>query len=381
MKVNIGNLEVGKVYKNYKAMCEALGVKVEAGNSKKSQIKEWERFFYYSKQGNKFIIEEIYEEPLDKVENRGGANNQLKHAQKLDDTLMHLLDNEEDKVLFLTINRLLLKMNMVNVNFAYGNRFKEKVSNYLDIEEAFIEEFFNATKRTLHSNIESMLNRLKNRALINWHTVKMICVAETHVKTTELGDIKVDSHVTYDEYNNEQIKLSVTTNPTLVYRIATDEEDGLISEVEGIVLDELKCKSKRDVVVKEKWKVFMKKVNTILFERANIVFHYDSYKIIRNEDRLAREVKNADPCLTEEEVYHCLDMLNLNYDVQSQLLSNWERRRNNTYLDALCGDINTKYKFRLSEDYMENGRVLIDKFINSHHKDFTGDLKKIKVAM
>ena len=62
-------LEVGE-YKNYKAICEAMGWEITSGNSKKKQMKELERCCKYHKEGNKFVIEEIYETPLPIVDKR-----------------------------------------------------------------------------------------------------------------------------------------------------------------------------------------------------------------------------------------------------------------------------------------------------------------------
>ena len=47
------------------------------GNAKKAQLKEWARYFDYQKDGNKFIITEVFDEPLDKYDartfNSGGS--------------------------------------------------------------------------------------------------------------------------------------------------------------------------------------------------------------------------------------------------------------------------------------------------------------------
>lgn len=66
----IRNLTVGQVFKNYKALCEFLGEAVKTGKSKQLQVKDWERFFVSHKEGNKIIIDEIYETPLEKVDGR-----------------------------------------------------------------------------------------------------------------------------------------------------------------------------------------------------------------------------------------------------------------------------------------------------------------------
>ena len=73
--MKIENLQIGQVLKSYKQLCEVLEESVTAGNSKKSQIKEWERYFNYHKEGNKFIIDEIYDAPLKKTDKRMYGNN------------------------------------------------------------------------------------------------------------------------------------------------------------------------------------------------------------------------------------------------------------------------------------------------------------------
>lgn len=70
-------LEVGQVYKSYRQVCEALGEKVEAGNSKKAQLKDWDCHFKYEKQGNKFIITEIYETPKEREDLRALGKNSV----------------------------------------------------------------------------------------------------------------------------------------------------------------------------------------------------------------------------------------------------------------------------------------------------------------
>ena len=56
-------LEVGE-YKNYKAICEAMGWEITSGNSKKKQMKDLNNLCNYHKEGNKFIIDEVFENPI-----------------------------------------------------------------------------------------------------------------------------------------------------------------------------------------------------------------------------------------------------------------------------------------------------------------------------
>ena len=54
------------IVKNYKEMCQILGQEEKAGNSKTAQIKEWNRYFDFSRDNQKSIIKEIYDKPFPK---------------------------------------------------------------------------------------------------------------------------------------------------------------------------------------------------------------------------------------------------------------------------------------------------------------------------
>lgn len=73
-------LKIGHVFKNYKAICEWLGVKPASGNTKISHMKEFDRYCKYHKDGNKFIIDEVYDVPRDKVDRR--ENNSCRRYRK-----------------------------------------------------------------------------------------------------------------------------------------------------------------------------------------------------------------------------------------------------------------------------------------------------------
>ena len=84
--LNSNTLKPNQIFKNYKELCSYLGEEIKAGCSKQAQIKEWERYFSYKKEGNKFIITEVFDSPKDKIDNRGGNN--LKNVKPMLDYLM-----------------------------------------------------------------------------------------------------------------------------------------------------------------------------------------------------------------------------------------------------------------------------------------------------
>jgi hypothetical protein len=59
------------IIKNYKIMCELLNEKVSGGGStKKAQINRWKRYFEFHRDGQKYIIDKIYNNPLIAIDQR-----------------------------------------------------------------------------------------------------------------------------------------------------------------------------------------------------------------------------------------------------------------------------------------------------------------------
>ncbi|MEY9867734.1 hypothetical protein ABIE66_003113 [Peribacillus sp. B2I2] len=68
---------------------------MKTGYSKQAQLKEWEGYFTYLKDKNKFIIKKILDDPIVKVEHRGG-NNKLAYADKMYEMLTYILSKQEE---------------------------------------------------------------------------------------------------------------------------------------------------------------------------------------------------------------------------------------------------------------------------------------------
>lgn len=54
---NINKIAENQIFPNYKALCEYVGQPVLSGNSKRAQIKQWQRYFDFSRNGQKIKIE------------------------------------------------------------------------------------------------------------------------------------------------------------------------------------------------------------------------------------------------------------------------------------------------------------------------------------
>lgn len=72
MGIYTTKLKPNQTFKNYKELCIFLNEPVKTGKSKQLQLKEWERYFSYRKDGIKYIIIEVFDAPKEKIIKTGG---------------------------------------------------------------------------------------------------------------------------------------------------------------------------------------------------------------------------------------------------------------------------------------------------------------------
>ncbi len=83
--MNIDALEVGKTYKNFRELSACLGYDVPpAGNSKKSVLKEIERFYELTRQDNSITVTSRRDQPLPQIRKQG---NHVKYTELLQEIL------------------------------------------------------------------------------------------------------------------------------------------------------------------------------------------------------------------------------------------------------------------------------------------------------
>ena len=78
--MNIDNLHIGDVIKNYYALCDEIEEPIKSGKSKKYQLEDFMRYFTWEKSGHKFIITNIYNCPIPKKKKQ----NNLGHYRRKD---------------------------------------------------------------------------------------------------------------------------------------------------------------------------------------------------------------------------------------------------------------------------------------------------------
>ena len=258
------NLYIGMVIKNYKLMCQLLNQEEKTGNAKKAQQKEWKRFFDFEKQGQKYIIIEIYTEPLPKNDKRALGNGSI-YVPHIELLLLNYLSKQTGFKAILTLKRLFLLMGMINPKYIEEDKEMLK-TKHEHITNYQINHFYQRTYQKLRKIIFDTLRNLKNRCLIEYEELIMINIIEPNIEGILHTSIR-------------------STN---------DEEKKNIVATKKIVLDEMGLESITLVHLKFKHEEFYNKVNMLLKDKYNINYVYTDIKILFTREHIIKALEQAE---------------------------------------------------------------------------------------
>ena len=278
--MKIENLKVGQVVKNYKSLCELLDIEAKGGASKIAQHKEFDRYFEYEKQGHKYIITKIYENPKERIDNRMNGNNTV-FADDIEKLILNILASSKDDTITIARGQLYKMLNMCNENYLLGRSNISKLSEIIELPKRAIYEFYDNNSSKLRDTVERNLRRLRSRALITWKNTTTVAVTEIDIELNELGEPIYDKRT-------RSIRHKVKT----IHRLADKFEEKLILKYEEETLKEMNIDTIQKVFLIGKWKYFKQQVENKLRENdTNIDYYYDSYTITFNNDSIKNYVK------------------------------------------------------------------------------------------
>lgn len=246
--LEISKLEVGMVVKNYKAMCELLGCKSKgtSSNGKNLQLKKWKRYFDFEKQGHKFIITKIYEQPLPDTDARTTRKGTyIKYIEPL--LVMYLTCTNERRF---NKGKLYSILGMVNTNFSWlcskptkGIMQKRIVEHTLDVTDFDLMDFAKRTESKLTEILITSLKSMERRNVIKYDMEYIVC----------------DS--------NDK------------YRTAKEDEACLIVQAQEQVISSMGYRNFADIKLFNKVKEYNSNLNDLLFEKYGYKKFYSQFNI------------------------------------------------------------------------------------------------------
>jgi len=362
--IKLNNIKVGDVFKNYKELCKVLDEKVKGGDGKKYQLIDWERYFTYEKQGYKFVIKEIHNNPLDKKDGRKIGNNVLPFIDEMELLLINLLLNSEDKELTISNSKLLLMLSMINPNYLTYVNNKEQLSKLVDVNINFIIDFYDVTNSTFRSAINTVTKRLENKKLVIHEQVTMVCFVDTPVKKTITGHNKIIEMYTYDNNSNSYTYKNVL--PKEIYREATSDEKELIVRLEKYIMkNNYGYDNIQDLFLAGKATSFYADVSRVLFKELNIKKAYKAHRYTFNIDNL------------NDEMIKLLDKYDINElkrQINNKVMIRLDETSNKRYMDALNELFDTesnkvRVNVRADDNYVDSINHLSSNLIDKDNKD------------
>jgi hypothetical protein len=260
-------LKVNMVIKNYKELCKLLNLEVVSGNSKKAQLNNLERYFKNKKDGNKYIITEIYNKPLEKLHDKSKGNNSI-YITYIESLLLKLLSNQKKQTLVCTKNYLLVALGIVDVKYIDKN-CQNKIAKIKEFKDYEMNEFNNRAYQTLDRILFSSLKNLKRRCLITFEE-------ELHyTKINENTGVSYEDNVTEDEFRK-------------------------YTSLKRATLDEMEIDNLRDVYFYHKTKDFYDILRDKLYDE----FQWDSsfmcYRIVFTKDDVVRYIPKVEEELKQK---------------------------------------------------------------------------------
>ena len=174
--VDTSKLTIGMTVKNYKVLCDLLGQEIKDGKSKKYQLENFKRYFEWEKAGQKFIIMDIYDTPLEKEDLRKLGNNSI-YTQAIEVILLQYLSHQDGYTRTLTKKKWWELLSITN--HKYGRMTEKELLQLDKILTSFeIRHFYQRCNKKLEQILFSALNNLKNRKLIIYQIQTVIVTTD-----------------------------------------------------------------------------------------------------------------------------------------------------------------------------------------------------------
>lgn len=270
---------------NYKELCSLLNEPVlpSGSNSQKSQYKRFARFFKWEKFKRKFIITDIYDLPLSKIDGRLNGNNSI-YVQYIEAILLRYLLCKTGYTCYITKNQLWKLLGMINNN--YQNISLDQLKNDLEpfninVTSYELNMFYHRSNQKLTPILFTALNNLENRSLIKFYKQTVIVMKDENSKRD-------------------------------IFTIASDKEYKQILTAERAILNDMGLYSKTQVYCKFKEKEFYNRFNDYLFTEYGWSYTYNQFKIIYNRPDIQFAISESEirlkKTLLNEKIVRSLDV-------------------------------------------------------------------------
>lgn len=343
-EIDTSTLVIGMIIKNYNKLCTILNEEAKTGKAKQLQLKNWKRYFDWEKDGQKFIIVDIYDTPLPKEDLRRKGNNSI-YKNYIELILLQYLSKQEGYRKTFTKRNWLELLGMINSKYGKEPKMKLKQLDYCINDQEITLFYIRSNKK---------LERVLHDALSNLQREKLIIV----------------------EY--ETVIVSVDERGKEHRFIANDYQKKKILQTERYILKNvMQYKNMFYVYIKNKSNEYYNKVNEKLHELYGWKYYYKQIKIIYDQPNIVDAIPSKEVMLQKEILNSkIIEFLNDN-------AKNVYEKKEKEYEDALdeylndwIGDkeylrnrIKVPNTWKYPKAYIEAQRILTDELIRIGHSN------------
>lgn len=207
-------LKEGQVFKNYKKLCNYLGWNITDGKSKIKQIENLRYLCRFERVGHKYVIVKILNDKLPEKQPR--ISNHAKYVQPFEVLIKNFFEESESSFLVIGKFDFLCTLEVItpDVSEMFSVNYISESCD-IDTKSKTFAVFKSIFLDHLFVKLDASLESMHKRHLIDLKKVMLI--------------------KTYDN---------------LTPRKATESENAFLNKISDEVLEELKCKTKNEVIIK-----------------------------------------------------------------------------------------------------------------------------------
>ena len=312
-------------FKNYRVMCEALGLDVKSSNSKTAQLERLENFcnLRRDEKGWGYNYTEVYADPDELMLQKDAITSEMEKIL----LLTFLADDEEyPGELFLSKFEAWRLFGLINSKYA-EEKFEERFQETNKVTSKQLASYKNKSQDKFGKTLKRVLDKLRDCAYIDY--------VETRI-------------ITYEDNDGQ-----------LVEREATTQEIQRATIYSREVLSEMKCKNMSQVYLHCRNKEYHGKMYRLYNKNENWLNYRFAYKIIPVSKKWLEEGLrcNLEACKKHQ--------LNVNANIIESLRRSSAVTYNN-YRKALIEEYGSRHwaergKF---DTYERKGKVLSDDYLN-----------------
>ncbi len=204
------SIYIGKVFKNYKELCLELAVPIKVGNAKLAQLKQFAKYMDIAKNGNSYIILDIYLSVREK-ERKITASTMTKTFCILESLMNDLDFDNEFTETYRTKKDLQLLLGICNETFYENKKYTRKDCPTDIYAKTIFADVPIECAINFYSETDSRGWKQINDLIVNLHKQYLVQVEETYAIIRKSDSSSIHSYATKEEhtYIREAIALAL----------------------------------------------------------------------------------------------------------------------------------------------------------------------------